>query len=940
MQISFITLGLTSLSAGVSPATLTPSPLATVPYSMLDRVTQQAYKTIAAGQQLALDPLVARNLDVGGSSLFNTDPHTMKESATTPTSTPSPPTTEENRSWALHNFVSPTGTLAQAVAAGNATGQLSLGSTRNGSTPNPGEPPPAHSGRSGRPSTIQRNPYQEKTEYSATVRPDTRPPQAHQAVTRSSGVAYVDHSLAAHNHYLQAQAETHAQQSHSGPPTPQQQPPNAHSNVTSSHPAHTHYEMEPSPTATPITRATNPQYQTVIDSPVFSGTLPGVPSQQTGYSQPTGTRAQTSKATTVPPLSQVPPSGQTYTSYSATSNPSTYTTSSIEYDPISPPAMSLPEFAGMNSEHAKLALSDGARLAATQPVGDAGTQLVLHQPNAAPSHSHPSLLSQHQQHTRLMKLQPNMSPQEVASMQIDTGHPHSSPLQDERPHIATQLPESTLSQSVSTPHPAIPQTPIQAIADSTTKPKKGRGGRGSRKRKQPPPPPQTEEITVVPVGSSAQAGDGTHLNQLPVGQQVMTPYSLEMYQQQQQQHGGPFPGHMDLIQLVAAQHHMAEGNPQPGIANNREHSAEEPLYMTNSYGSSFVSPKVDPEENPLLDPDHNNLLPSEALSPDSRARCGLAAPQTNPILPPVPDQDDEFAHLSEPVSADANPSKPSKGSGNPHGNPHGSSSNPGNPHPGSNPHQSQSSMAGSNPNPGTPQSQATSPAAAKPQPSGGFQDSFLSFLRGKKPETLSSVTNSAVMSKPQLPKYIPDNRPRIKDNSVSNFRPLDRQLPSSATSPRAKLSTDRDSISFSDDEDSQGGDSGQIFSKTVDSVISNLAEDSPKRSSGGSGSNTKAAQKSQYLFGAGKAKQVPKRPFKALSTKARPDFESEGPDFIMDVDEADDESVFSNEELRTIAPSSKRALAEYLPPREKSTRKAKEKTEKKRIERKAKSMIV
>ncbi|ELU01499.1 hypothetical protein CAPTEDRAFT_197915 [Capitella teleta] len=44
-----------------------------------------------------------------------------------------------------------------------------------------------------------------------------------------------------------------------------------------------------------------------------------------------------------------------------------------------------------------------------------------------------------------------------------------------------------------------------------------------------------------------------------------------------------------------------------------------------------------------------------------------------------------------------------------------------------------------------------------PKKESGFQDSFLSFLQGQKPETLSSVTSSvsAPHKKPQLPKYIP-----------------------------------------------------------------------------------------------------------------------------------------------------------------------------------------
>ena len=67
---------------------------------------------------------------------------------------------------------------------------------------------------------------------------------------------------------------------------------------------------------------------------------------------------------------------------------------------------------------------------------------------------------------------------------------------------------------------------------------------------------------------------------------------------------------------------------------------------------------------------------------------------------------------------------------------------------------------------------ATPPKPAPKQPNqSAFQNSFLSFLQGQKPETLSSVTNSSVTKKPVLPKYIPEPpRPKpppppARDNS-------------------------------------------------------------------------------------------------------------------------------------------------------------------------------
>ncbi|KAL5006830.1 hypothetical protein ScPMuIL_015636 [Solemya velum] len=51
--------------------------------------------------------------------------------------------------------------------------------------------------------------------------------------------------------------------------------------------------------------------------------------------------------------------------------------------------------------------------------------------------------------------------------------------------------------------------------------------------------------------------------------------------------------------------------------------------------------------------------------------------------------------------------------------------------------------------------------------SSDFQNSFLSFLSGKRQETLSSLTNSVIGKKPQLPKYIPEVPRIVSENSNS-----------------------------------------------------------------------------------------------------------------------------------------------------------------------------
>lgn len=79
-----------------------------------------------------------------------------------------------------------------------------------------------------------------------------------------------------------------------------------------------------------------------------------------------------------------------------------------------------------------------------------------------------------------------------------------------------------------------------------------------------------------------------------------------------------------------------------------------------------------------------------------------------------------------------------------------------------------------------------------------FQGSFISYLQGHKPETLSSVSSAAVTKKPQLPKYIPEPR-----------RPKPTPTPAQP----------KESMTFSDAEDSQG-----TVSSKVKDLISSLSD--------------------------------------------------------------------------------------------------------------------
>ena len=117
------------------------------------------------------------------------------------------------------------------------------------------------------------------------------------------------------------------------------------------------------------------------------------------------------------------------------------------------------------------------------------------------------------------------------------------------------------------------------------------------------------------------------------------------------------------------------------------------------------------------------------------------------------------------------------------------------------------------------------PAAPKPQvknASGGtsFMDSYLSFIQGKKPETLSSMSSAIIQNKPQLPKYIPEPpRPRrVEPDPDNSARPnntsCDRQI--SEPNKVHKQST----MGFSDSDDTDDGNSS-----AVQKAISSLSHD-------------------------------------------------------------------------------------------------------------------
>ncbi|KAL4225499.1 protein of unknown function (DUF4211) [Mactra antiquata] len=101
------------------------------------------------------------------------------------------------------------------------------------------------------------------------------------------------------------------------------------------------------------------------------------------------------------------------------------------------------------------------------------------------------------------------------------------------------------------------------------------------------------------------------------------------------------------------------------------------------------------------------------------------------------------------------------------------------------------------------------PPAAAPKPivknaSGGtsFMDSFLSFLQGKKPETLSSMSSAIIHNKPQLPKYIPEP-PRPKRTEFSMEKSV---FDRNSKNDRSRTSD----MTFSDSDDTDEADSNAV----------------------------------------------------------------------------------------------------------------------------------
>lgn len=209
--------------------------------------------------------------------------------------------------------------------------------------------------------------------------------------------------------------------------------------------------------------------------------------------------------------------------------------------------------------------------------------------------------------------------------------------------------------------------------------------------------------------------------------------------------------------------------------------------------------------------------------------------------------------------------------------------------------------------------------------SSSFMDSFLSFIQGKKPETLSSLNTSNV-KKPELPKYIPEpRRPRpveSSDSAASTPIPdTDNKSEFSSNtgvnSPSTSQNDDAINLAFSDDEDEVSAN----LTSTVENVLSGLNEDGSKKeglkmrirfSKITGGGRRKVGKSTSKRSQKGKKSSTNKR-----NTSDNDTFASSGDDEDYTVDSSEEEEAMREEKEPTPPPPE--------PTRHVSSRRAKDK---------------
>ena len=890
----------------------------------------------------------AASVAVSKSMLFNTDPHTMKEtipsSGYSSSGSSAPVPTSDSKSWGLPNYIQP----SISNPYGALPGEVTSPTYSSSSLPIP-EPPPAHSGT--RPSTIQRNPYQTKV-YTEPPKVYSEPSKAYPEPTKGYTEPSPPTRSSAHVSRVAPPSQGgsyHLESVLRGTnPLSSQGPPAAHSN------SHSLSRSLPSPQTYADPPRSMSTHQTYQQSPPSMTAHHRFAEPPRSIATSHGTYSSSSRLP-LPVDSHHLPSP--YETYNNTSTSSAYSTiappptssqlhSSLSYDPVSP-APTMPDSQSTESRRSypNVLLEDLAHISSKANFAHSIK-------NPSPLHSSPQRMSRgladlqyssaQQSLTNTVQSPMQPSPISVGSPQVGGGGGGGMSLGS--PQGSHHAPSSTVP---------VPPLPVQAMADSTTKPKKRRRSKKDfietpKKEMTPPLTPLTPLAYQQPSTPNSVPHTPTSVSVPSNHSSIPTPESGIMQSYEAPLSNASYIKHEDLSPMTAAdprflhdnmspaeEHSMSHPHPHhphppPHPHHPHPHASQvymeqvpgEHVFMTNSFGSAFANP---PPENYLQSPleqqggddsssyDMNSLSPGMQNMPPKKRKNKV---EQREIVADPEEEDDEFAHLkidpellvkAEEAMKKREPPMPKVVE----------------------PAFVEQEFERPSPPPfhipDTRDPPHTAPVPASmlpPVPKTGFQGSFMSFLQGKKPETLSSVTNSSV-KRPPMPKYVPEPRRPAPQNNHSEDG-----LSSSGNAFSSDRAIDVPAITFTDDEDQ---DSSHSISKTVLSVISHLGDDTKDSGAAPLMSVRSLKGKTEKKRKRKKKKELVIPPFGGLPS-------------LGGGWSSDEDGAMAAKRAAAAEPGYEdEPLEEALPARTTSSRKAKEKLQQKRKEkakRKSKSSFI
>jgi len=373
---------------------------------------------------------------------------------------------------------------------------------------------------------------------------------------------------------------------------------------------------------------------------------------------------------------------------------------------------------------------------------------------------------------------------------------------------------------------AIADPTIQAQADSTTRPKKGgsagragraasgetlaeRGGKRSRSGSSRSRAKGKTEEDVDSAGVQHRAIEmavpdyNAYVSTAACAQLLPTEFGSPASQSYVTADAfGQYRVLSDPYQVVAAECMIAPGT-RPDITQHRMgtistqidgmvrsdlssvQQQEAQVFMTNMFGNTFVNPNEPMSVEQITFVDHSDTASAMYTAPVA------AIPKHDPKHRPIIEE--EFGHLAD----DPLPGTASTTSTVVHDA------------------VQQPLLVNSATSSAVDQPKSLSESkSSKPQQSSAFMDSFMNFIQGKKPETLASVSTSVVTKKPVLPKYIPEP-PRPKPPPTPATVTSSASAVNSKPAPSTNNISDAIVVQFSDDEDEEP------MSKRIGSNITN-----------------------------------------------------------------------------------------------------------------------